>query len=345
MRGSGWQATAFAGPALFLLVVFLIYPVVWTVRLSLDRGRGLRIGEWVGLENYERLFRDRRFIDLTTFPPEGALANNVLWVILYTSLCLILGLFIAVLATRVTYERALKAIIFLPMAISAVSVALIWKFVYSPDPDIGVINAVRDAFGLGIIPFLGRESTVNYAIILAYVWASTGFAMVVLSAALKGISQEVIEAARTDGATEWNIFRRIQFPLLSLPISVVSVWLIINVIKLFDIIYVMTPGGGPSGKTAVIGYMMYDQTFVSRRGGYGAAIAVVMLLLIIPIMAFNLAGGSLWPVNITLPSVGFGLLAAGLGAAALVYLYFEYHRITRRDAEAAARRSAQLAGR
>lgn len=287
LRGNSWQAAAFAGPAIFLLFVFLVYPVVWTIRLSLDRGRGLRLTEWVGLENYDRLFRDRRFIDLTTFPPEGALANNLLWVILYTSLCLVLGLVIAVLATRVTYERGIKAIIFLPMAIAAVSVALIWKFVYSPDPDIGVINAIRDAFGLGTIPFLGRESTVNYAMILAYVWASTGFAMVVLSAALKGISQEVIEAARTDGATEWNIFKRIQLPLLSLPISVVAVWLIINVIKLFDIIYVMT-AGGPNGKSQVIGYMMYDQTFVGRRGGYGAAVAVVMLLLIIPIMAFNI---------------------------------------------------------
>ena len=286
-RGSGWQATAFAGPAIFLLVVFLIYPVFWTVRLSLDTGRGLRFREFVGLENYDRLFRDRRFIDLSTFPPEGALANNLLWVVLYTSICLVLGLFIAVLATRVSYERGIKAIIFLPMAISAVSVALIWKFVYSPDPEIGFINAIRDGLGLGTIPFLGRESTVNYAMIIAYVWASTGFAMVVLSAALKGISQEVIEAARTDGATEWNIFRRVQLPLLSLPISVVAVWLIINVIKLFDIIYVMT-AGGPNGKSQVIGYMMYDQTFVSRRGGYGAAIAVVMLLLIIPIMAFNI---------------------------------------------------------
>jgi len=286
-RGSGWQATAFAGPAILLVVVFLIYPVFWTVRLSLDTGRGLRFREFVGLENYDRLFRDRRFIDLSTFPPEGALANNLLWVVLYTSICLLLGLFIAVLATRVTYERGVKAIIFLPMAISAVSVALIWKFVYSPDPEIGFVNAIRDGIGLDPIPFLGRESTVNYAMIIAYVWASTGFAMVVLSAALKGISQEVIEAARTDGATEWNIFRRVQLPLLSLPISVVAVWLIINVIKLFDIIYVMT-AGGPNGKSQVIGYMMYDQTFVSRRGGYGAAIAVVMLLLIIPIMAFNI---------------------------------------------------------
>ena len=262
--------------------------MIWTIRLSFDTGRGLEPREWVGLANYEQLFtNDRRFLDLTEFPPEGALVNNVLWLVLYTSLCLAMGLVIAVLATRVRYESIIKAVIFVPMAISAVAVGLIWKFVYSPDPSIGVLNAIRGTFGADPIPFLGREDTVNYSIIIAYVWASAGFAMVVLSAALKGISQEIIEAARTDGAGEWAIFRRIQLPLLSLPIAVVTVWLMINVIKLFDIIYIMTLGG-PNGKSQVIAYMMYDQTFQGGKGGYGSAIAVVMLLLIIPIMAFNI---------------------------------------------------------
>jgi alpha-glucoside transport system permease protein len=284
----GWQAAFFTAPAILILVVLVIYPVIWTIRLSFDTGRGLEPREWVGLANYEQLFRnDRRFLDLTEFPPEGALVNNVLWLVLYTSLCLAMGLLIAVLATRVRYEAVVKAVIFVPMAISAVAVGLIWKFVYSPDPDIGVLNAVRGTFGADPIPFLGREDTVNYSIIIAYVWASAGFAMVVLSAALKGISQEIIEAARTDGAGEWAIFRRIQLPLLSLPIAVVTVWLMINVIKLFDIIYIMTLGG-PNGKSQVIAYMMYDQTFQGGKGGYGSAIAVVMLLLIIPIMAFNI---------------------------------------------------------
>ena len=285
---SGWQALLFIAPAVILLLALLVYPVLWTIRLSFDTGRGLEPREWVGLENYTTLFtEDKRFLNLEEFPPEGALVNNVLWLVLYTSLCLALGLLIAVLATRVRYEAAIKAIIFVPMAISAVAVGLIWKFVYSPDPDIGVLNALRGTFGLDPLPYLGREDTVNYSIIFAYVWASAGFAMVVLSAALKGISQEIIEAARTDGASEWAIFRRIQLPLLALPISVVTVWLMINVIKLFDIIYIMT-AGGPNGKSQVIAYMMYDQTFQGGKGGYGSAIAVVMLLLIIPIMAFNI---------------------------------------------------------
>jgi alpha-glucoside transport system permease protein len=288
LAAGGWQGLAFIAPAVLLLLVFLVYPTLWTIRLSLDTGRGLRFREFVGLDNYERLFTaDPRFLDLDKFPPGGAIWNNLLWAVLYTGLCLIFGLLIAVLAARVRYETIVKAVIFAPMAIAATAVALIWKFVYSPDPDLGVINAVINAIGGDPIPFLGRESTVNYGLIFANVWASAGFAMVVLSAALKGISQEVIEAARTDGATEWDIFRRIQLPLLSLPISVVTVWLLINVIKLFDLIYIAT-AGGPNGKSRVIGYFMFDETFNGGRGGYGSAIAVVMLLLIVPIMAFNI---------------------------------------------------------
>jgi alpha-glucoside transport system permease protein len=287
-RRPDWQAALFIAPAVILLLALLVYPVLWTIRLSFDTGRGLEPREWVGFENYTRLFtEDRRFLNLEEFPPEGALVNNVLWLVLYTGLCLLLGLLIAVLATRVRYEALVKAIIFVPMAISAVAVGLIWKFVYSPDADIGILNAIRTSLGADPLPFLGRPDTVNYSIIVAYVWASAGFAMVVLSAALKGISQEIIEAARTDGATEWAIFRRIQLPLLALPISVVTVWLMINVIKLFDIIYIMT-AGGPNGKSQVIAFMMYDQTFQGGKGGYGSAIAVVMLLLIIPIMVFNI---------------------------------------------------------
>jgi alpha-glucoside transport system permease protein len=141
--------------------------------------------------------------------------------------------------------------------------------------------------GLGGNPvsWLGKSSTVNYAIILAYVWASTGFAMVVLSAALKGIPTEVIEAARVDGAGEWNIFRRIMLPMLSLPISIVTVWLFINVIKVFDIIYVMTQGG-PGSSSRVIAYTMFTETF-NGHPGRGAAVAVIMLLLMVPVMVLN----------------------------------------------------------
>ena len=191
-----------------------------------------------------------------------------------------------VLTIRVRYESAVKSVIFIPMAIAATAVGVIWLFVYSPNPDIGTVNAVIHAFGGNPVSWLGQSNTVNYAIIIAYVWASTGFAMVVLSAALKGIPTEIIEAARVDGAGEWNIFRRIMLPMLSLPISIVTVWLFINVIKVFDIIYVMT-SGGPGTSSRVIAYTMFKETF-GGRPGYGAAVAVIMLLLTLPVMILNI---------------------------------------------------------
>lgn len=296
MRGPGLQGLLFLLPGLLLLAVFLIVPLVWTIALSFNSGRGLKFQEeWVGFDHYIRLFtKDRGFLDVSELPggifkgEAGALFNNVLWVVLYTGLCVAIGLVIAVLAARVRYEAVVKAVIFVPMAISATAVAIIWLFVYSPNPNQGVVNAVLTKVipGFDPISWVGRPDTVNYAIILGYVWASTGFAMVVLSAALKGISQEVIEAARTDGANEWNIFRRIQLPMISLPIAVVTVWLIINVIKVFDVIYIMTRGG-PGTSSRVIAYSMFREAFEGGKGGYGSAIAVVMIVLIIPIMLLN----------------------------------------------------------
>ena len=288
-RRSGWQGLAFILPAVAFLAVLVVYPLIYTIVLSFgDTNAKLNIVRWVGFDNYKTLLtEDKEFLDLDVFPPTGALINNLKWVVLYTSVSLALGLLIAVLAVRVRYESFIKAIVFIPMAISATAVAIIWRFVYEPDPDLGALNAFITTFGADPISWIGRADTVNYALIFAYVWASTGFAMVVLSAALKGISEEVIEAARTDGASEWDIFRRIQLPLLSLPIAVVTVWLLINVIKLFDIIYVLT-GGGPGNASEVIAFTMYDQTFQNGEAGYGAAVAVVMLLLIIPIMVFNI---------------------------------------------------------
>jgi alpha-glucoside transport system permease protein len=282
------QALLFIGPALLILGVLIVYPMIRTVIYSFGNlNTRLEVTRWIGFDNYTRLFtKDKSFLNLEDFPPSGALANNVKWMILYTSLSLLLGLLIAVLAARVRYESLMKSIVFVPMAIAATAVAIIWKFVYEPDPNLGSLNAVITSFGADPVAWYGRADTVNYALIFAYVWASTGFAMVVISAALKGISEEVIEAARTDGASEWGIFWRIQLPLLSLPLAVVTVWLLVNVIKVFDIIYVMT-GGGPGGSSEVIAVTMVDE-FGNGEGGYAAAIAVVMMLLIIPIIAFNI---------------------------------------------------------
>jgi alpha-glucoside transport system permease protein len=289
MPGSGfsWATVFFLGPAALLLLVFLVYPTVYTFFLSFNRGRAGEFSEWVGLDNWINLFtKDPNFLRLG-FPPEGALWNNVLWLIFYVTLTVFLGLVIAVMATRVRYEAAIKAVVFLPQAIAATSLAIIWRFVYAPDPDIGLVNALGGTVGIDPISILGNPDTVNWALIAVGIWGSVGFATVILSAAIKGISSEVLEAARVDGATETQIFWRVIVPMVSLPISVVAVTLVVNVIKLFDLIYVMT-NGGPGSSSRTIAFSMYQEAFPQGRFGYGAAIAMVMLILLIPVMIFNI---------------------------------------------------------
>jgi alpha-glucoside transport system permease protein len=273
-------------PAALLLLVFLVFPTFYTLGLSFNRGRGGEFTNWVGLDNYIRLFTaDPNFLRLG-FPPSGALWNNVLWLVFYVSLCVLLGLIIAVMATRVRYEALVKAIVFLPMAIAATAVGIIWRFVYFPSSETGLLNSIFGIFNFGPVAFLGSPDTVNWALIAVGVWGSVGFATVILSAAIKGISSEVLEAARVDGAGETQIFWRIIVPMVSLPISVVAVTLIVNVIKLFDLIYVMT-AGGPGTSSRVIAFSMYQEAFPAGQFGYGAAIAVIMLLLLVPVMLFN----------------------------------------------------------
>jgi alpha-glucoside transport system permease protein len=285
-RGFSWATLIFLGPAALLLIVFLVYPTVYTVLLSFNRGRGGEFSNWVGVDNWIRLFtQDPNFLRLG-FPPAGALWNNVIWIVFYVSLTVLLGLVVAVMATRVRYEAFIKGVVFLPQAIAATSLAIIWGFVYSPDPDIGLMNALLGVVGTGPLSVLGNPGTVNWALIVVGIWGSVGFATVILSAAIKGISSEVLEAARVDGANETQIFWRIIVPMVSLPISVVAVTLVVNVIKLFDLIYVMT-AGGPGASSRVIAFSMYQEAFPQGQFGYGATIAVVMLLLLIPVMIYN----------------------------------------------------------
>jgi alpha-glucoside transport system permease protein len=287
-RRSRFEGILFVLPALVVLGLFLVYPAYYTIRLSFYQSDYLfNFTHYIGLSNFKNLLRhDPDFLDLSGWPPSGALVNNVRWVIFYISFSLVFGLGLAVLAVRVRYERVVKSVTFVPMAISATAVGIIWLFVYSPDANQGVLNAFLGAFGHNPIAWLGRPDTVNYALIFAYIWASTGFVMVVLSAAIKGIPMEILEAARADGANEWQVFWRIMVPMLSLPLSIVTIWLFINVIKVFDIIYVMT-GGGPGTSSRVIAFSMYYETFPNLRPGYGAAVAVIMLILVLPVMIIN----------------------------------------------------------
>lgn len=287
-RGGRWTAWLFLLPTIVLLVAFMVYPTIYTVLLSFDRGRRGEFNQFLGLKNYvDLLTKDPAFLDLSHLPPSGAVFNNVLWMVLYTTFVIGIGLVIAALAARVRYEALIKAIVFLPMAIAATALAIIWKFVYAPDANIGILNAVLSAFGSAPVSWLGDQSIVNLSLIAVGVWGSVGFATVILSAAIKSIPSELMEAARTDGATELQVFLRIIVPLVSLPLSVLAVTLIVNVIKLFDLIYVMTRGG-PGSSSRVIAFTMFQESFPAGLFGKGSAVAVIMLLLLIPVMAFNI---------------------------------------------------------
>lgn len=282
-----WSGALYVLPAVALLLVFLVYPILSTIRLSLDTGVFLQLRKFVGLDNYINLFtKDRLFFSIGPNGISGVLINNVLWLVLYPTGCIVLGLLIAALADRVRYETVVKAIVFVPQAIAATAAGLIWLLIYAPNPDIGLLNAILKGFGAQPMGFLGNASIVNYALIVAAIWTGTGLAVVILSAAIKSVPSELVEAATIDGASAWQAFRSIVLPMISGPLTVVAVTLAIAAIKTFDLVFIMTKGG-PNGASGVIGWTYYNQTWEQGRGGYGAAAAVVMLLVVIPIIVVN----------------------------------------------------------
>ena len=279
MRRSGPVAWLYVGPTLLILAVYLVYPTLNTVYLSfLDK----RSEAFVGLANYRWLF--------TSSAMRIAFRNNLLWLVVFTALTVSLGLILAVLLDRVRYESAAKSTIFLPMAISFVGAGVIWRFMYAfrpPNtPQVGVLNAVLvGVFGRDPVGWLVERPINNFALIVAGVWIWTGFCMVILSAAYKGIPRDIIEAARVDGASEWQIFWRVTLPLMKSTLAVVTTTMIINVLKVFDIVYVMTFG---EFGTEVLANRMYKEMFQFRDFGRASAIAVVLLLAIVPVMLANI---------------------------------------------------------
>jgi alpha-glucoside transport system permease protein len=268
------------GPSLALLSAFLLYPAINTVYLSFF---GPASDRFVGLANYRYAFTDPTMLT--------ALRNNALWLLLFTFLVVCFGLAIAVLTDRVRYESLAKATIFLPMAVSFVAAGVIWKFVYDYRPpgavQTGTANAMLTAMLPGFIPhaWLIEQPLNNVALILAAVWSWTGFGTVILSAGLKSIPVEILEAARLDGAGEWRIFWRLIVPLLGTTIAVVATVMVVTALKAFDIVYVMTNG---NYGTEVIANRMYKEMFSVQDFGRAGAIAVVLLVAILPVMLFNL---------------------------------------------------------
>ena len=286
-----WEAWVFILPTCLLLLAFLVWPTMQTIYYSFFKGHFLDPTlEFVGLSHYDRLFTsDRQFLRLNKWPPSGALINTIMWIIFLPTLTVIFGLVIAVLADGKKYETFIKSIIFIPMAISATAASVIFRFVYNSDADTGALNALL-VFLLPEfepVPWLGRKTMANFAVIFAAVWIWTGLAMTILSAAYKALPQEIIEAAIIDGATPWQRFWRLVLPMLSIPITFLVVVMIINALKMIDLVYVMTMGG-PRGGTRVIGFSIFVEMFANGKIGYGSAIGAILLILVLPIILYQL---------------------------------------------------------
>lgn len=269
----------FLGPALILLAVYLIYPVVATFILSFYDRSG---DYYVGLANYRWAFFDQQF--------RQSIFNNILWLAVVPAACTFFGLVIAVLTDRIWWGNIAKSIIFMPMAISFVGASVIWKFIYEfrggNETQIGLLNAIVKAIGGDPQIWISLPFWNNFFLMLILIWIQTGFAMVILSAALRGIPEETIEAAVIDGANGWQIFWKIMVPQIWGTIAVVWTTITILVLKVFDIVLTMTNG---QWNTMVLANLMFDWMF--RGGGdsgRSAVIALVIMLAVTPIMIWNI---------------------------------------------------------
>jgi alpha-glucoside transport system permease protein len=278
-RASLIRPWLFLGPAILALTLYLVYPVVASLWLSFHDKSGQG---FVGAANYQWLVNDPGFRE--------SIFNNFLWLLVVPAASTFLGLLAAALTDRIAWGNFAKSLIFMPMAISFVGAAVIWKFVYDyraeGSDQIGLLNAVVTWFGGDPQAWIALPFWNNFFLMVILIWIQTGFAMVILSAALRGIPEETIEAAVLDGANGIQIFFKIMVPQIWGTIAVVWTTITITVLKVFDIVLAMTNGQWNSN---VLANLMFDWMF--RGGGdfgRGAAIAIVIMILVIPIMVWNI---------------------------------------------------------
>ena len=274
----------FVGPAILIVGIYIVFPAVRTIWISFF-DRTSRV--FVGLANYAFIITD---VDMLL-----VLRNTLLWVVLVPLFSVLLGLLIAVLIDRIgrVVERIIKALIFLPMAISFVGASVIWRFVYYFQPagyaQVGLLNAIVTALGgepqawLTQLPWnaIGVPWMNNLFLIFIMVWLQTGFAMVILSAAVKGVPRELLEAASIDGAGEIRVFFRITIPHISPTVFTVSTTILFLVLKVFDVVFVMTSG---NFDTDVVASRMYAEAFRFFDFGRGGALAVLLFIIVVPFM-------------------------------------------------------------
>ncbi|SIT87518.1 carbohydrate ABC transporter permease [Microbacterium sp. RU33B] len=285
-----WKARllpyVFLFPVIILVSIFLLYPAIRTLidsfmQASQRRGEG---STFVGFDNYISLFTDAGFL--------GVLLNNVLWVLVVPAGSVLIGLMVAVLTDKLGKRRetAFKAMIFLPMAISGVAAAVTWRFIYfyAPEgqPQIYLLNAIWSAFGGDPVPWItmnaGRLN--SFLIMVIAIWLQVGFAMVLLSAAIKGVPEETIEAGRLDGASERRLFFNVVVPQIRGTIIAVFVTIVIFVMKVFDIIYAMTGG---QYDTSVLAVEFYAQLFSFQNPGKAAAVVIVLMIAVVPLIVYQ----------------------------------------------------------
>jgi alpha-glucoside transport system permease protein len=277
----GVRPYIFVGPALVILAVFLVYPVLNTILTSFKDARG---ESFVGLDNFQFVFTDESML--------RAIRNTFGWIVIVPLFGVAIGLAFATVADRLSRGEALaKSMIFLPMAISFAGASITWRLIYNYRPqgfgsNIGLLNGIALGLGQEPVRWLDVDPWNNLMLMVIMIWMQTGFAMVVLSAAIKSIPDEILEAARIDGASEFQVFRRIVVPSILPTIAVVTTYMVINAMKVFDIVFVM---GSPETRgTEVIAERMIDWFFINNNDGRGAAIAVILFIAIIPVMIVNI---------------------------------------------------------
>ena len=277
--GARVRPWVFVGPALSVLALFLVWPTIYTIWLSFYDARG---ETFVGLENFRYALTNDLMVT--------AFRNNVIWLVVGTVGTVGLGLVVATLVDKLQRrsENVAKSVIFVPMAISFVGASIIWGFIYDFRPagrsQIGLLNAIWTWFGNEPVSWLAQEPWNNLLLVVVLIWLQTGFAMVILSAAIKSVPDDILEAARIDGASELKIFWRVVVPTIKSTIIVVTTTMIILILKVFDIVWVMTSG---QFGTEVIASHMIRQAFRFFDSGKGAAIALILLIAVIPIMIVN----------------------------------------------------------
>jgi raffinose/stachyose/melibiose transport system permease protein len=282
-------ALPFLLPAVLIYGYFIVYPMLDSVRLSLYSWSGFRTEEpvFVALENYVRLFtQDPVFWK--------SFANSVIWVVLSLLIPMIMGLLLALGLNRALVGRNLmRAVLYIPSVFASITVAALWRWIYNPT--LGLVNKVLETIGLEswAQTWLGDPRIALYSIFVASVWQAVGFPMVLFLAGLQTVPPELVDAAKMDGASPWQVFRNVTLPALRPTTIVVVILTIINSLKVFDLIVGMT-GGGPAQSTQVLALWSYTQSFTNHSFGAGGAVATVLLVLslclVVPYMAWSMKG-------------------------------------------------------